>query len=315
MRSKRAAATYSGNSFLATCRRTTGWRDDLGWSNVQFGRISTSFIALAGLLGATACTKSSSDSPARDTVAARPAGADSGPAIDPRAVEIVNRMGDYLGTLTAYSIQTETTTDEVLEPGGPKIQFGSTGNVTVRRPDRLYAKIVNDTSEHEIFYDGKTLTLYGDKTKFYAIAPAPPTIHEMVNSVMDKYHLTLPVSDLLQSAAHKSLLQNATAGIVVGPSRIDGVETDHLAFHQNNLDWQLWVEKGDRPLPRKLLITTLDERGHPQHGTVLRWNLSPRINERMFSFIPPAGAERIVFAAADSGTAAPPPVAGDTSNQ
>jgi hypothetical protein len=39
---------------------------------------------------------------------------------------------------------------------------------------------------------------------------------------------------------------------------------DHLAFRQLDTDWQLWVEKGSRPLPRKIVITTRYEVGDPQ---------------------------------------------------
>ena len=75
--------------------------------------------------------------------------------------------------------------------------------------------------------------------------------------------------------------------------------SDHLAFHQQGVDWQLWVERGDRPLPRKLVITTLDEPSQPQHEAVLTWDLSPAIDDSLFAFVPPTGAGRIVLAETD----------------
>jgi len=58
----------------------------------------------------------------------------------------------------------------------------------------------------------------------------------------------------------------------------------------------VWIEKGDRPLPRKMVITTLDEPSQPQHTEVLTWDLSPTIDAATFAFTPPEGAQRIVIA-------------------
>jgi hypothetical protein len=93
------------------------------------------------------------------------------------------------------------------------------------------------------------------------------------------------------------LLTNVEAGVVIGTGRVAGIECEHLGFHQAGADWQLWIEKGDRPLPLKLVITTLDEPSQPQHAVVLTWNLSPTIGAAMFTFAPPEGSQRIVIAA------------------
>ena len=50
------------------------------------------------------------------------------------------------------------------------------------------------------------------------------------------------------------------AGVIVaehiGREVVDGIECEHLAFRDLNVDWQLSVEIGDRPIPRKYVITT-----------------------------------------------------------
>ena len=37
------------------------------------------------------------------------------------------------------------------------------------------------------------------------------------------------------------------------PATIDGVATDHYAFREADVDWEVWIQKGDQPLPRKLV--------------------------------------------------------------
>ena len=218
------------------------------------------------------------------------------PAIEPEAIATVKRMGEYLKTLTAYRVQAETTTDEVLV-AGPKVQYGGTIEAIVRVPDRLRLSAVReDKEEQQFFYDGKTLTVWLKERTSWAQAPMPATVGEMIAQVRAKYGIALPLDDLIRDALRGELLKDVTAGIVIGSGRIAGVECVHLGFHGNAIDWQLWVEKGGQPLPRKLVITTLGEPSQPQHTEVLTWDLSPKTDDALFTFTPPTGAQRIVIA-------------------
>ena len=87
-----------------------------------------------------------------------------------------------------------------------------------------------------------------------------------------------------------------TAAVAVGPSAVDGVTCEHYAFRQEGVDWQIWIQLGDFPLPHKLVITTLDDEARPQHTDTLTWNLAPSFNNEAFVFDPPQDAKRIVFA-------------------
>ena len=78
---------------------------------------------------------------------------------------------------------------------------------------------------------------------------------------------------------------------------VSGTTCEHYAFRQDDVDWQVWIQKGDYPLPRKLVITTTTEAGRPQHTATYTWNLAPSFNEASFTFVPPAGARKIVLSA------------------
>jgi hypothetical protein len=218
------------------------------------------------------------------------------PAIDPAAVAAVDRMGDYIKALKAFSIQAETSTDEVLM-AGPKVQYGGSVDLTYRFPDKMRMRVVrDDMDDQQFFYDGATLAFWVEAKKTYATAPLTGLLPDAIATVEQKYDVTFPLGDLLSLAARKELLKNVQAGIVVGTGRVNGVECDHLGFHQDGADWQLWIEKGDRPLPRKLVITTLTEPTQPQHEVEMTWNLSPPAGDTNFTFTPPEGAQRIVIA-------------------
>ena len=218
------------------------------------------------------------------------------PAIDPEAVATVKRMETFMQTLSAYSIHADTETDEVLL-AGPKVQFDGTIDGTLQLPNRLRLTIARDDKDtQEFFYDGSTLTVWIKDRNVWATAPVAPTVGEMLKTVRAKYDLSFPLDDLLRGATRGELMDGVTAAIVIGTSLVGGVECDHLGFHKEGVDAQLWIEKSDRPLPRKIVITTLTEPSQPQHSEVLTWDLTPKIDEAMFQFTPPAGAEKIVFA-------------------
>ena len=82
----------------------------------------------------------------------------------------------------------------------------------------------------------------------------------------------------------------------VGPSQIGGVTCGHYAFRQEGLDWQVWIQLGDYPLPRKLVLTTLTDEARPEYVATYTWNLAPSYNDEGFTFTPPAGAGRVVLA-------------------
>ena len=256
-----------------------------------------------GAVGANAQTPKTV-APAASPRASAPA---TPPAIEPAAALAVARMGEYIKSLPAFSIQAETSTDEVLV-AGPKVQYGGALNLTYGSPDRLWMRVVRDEEDdQQFFYDGSTLSLWIEAKKTWASSPASGTVADAIAMVEAKYDVSFPLGDLLSRAVRKDLLKNVEAGILVGSGRVGGVDCDHLGFHQAGADWQLWIEKGDRPLPRKLVITTLDEPTQPQHEIVMTWNLSPKLDTTRFTFVAPEGAERIVIA--ERSTAPKPAIA------
>lgn len=213
------------------------------------------------------------------------------PVIEPEAAAALKRASEFLQTLKAFSVRIDSTTDEVLEDG-LKVQLGSIADISVIRPNRLRVDVVADDRQRQFYYDGKTLTLYAKPLNYYASVKAPETIKEMLDFAETKYGLEWPLADLL---APESLARNVKSGMDLGKSRVAGVVCDHYVFRQDDIDWQIWIQEGKIPLPRKIVITTKGVEGAPQHASVLSWNLSPRLRESAFRFAAPKSAQKIVF--------------------
>ncbi len=87
-------------------------------------------------------------------------------------------------------------------------------------------------------------------------------------------------------------------GVVIGDSTVGEVHCEHIAFRGKKADLQLWIEKGERPLPFRVVITYKNEPGSPQFWALfLNWDLDPEISEDLFKFTPSDDAERLPFAA------------------
>lgn len=248
-----------------------------------------------------AVTGASTSSPAASTAGpAYPKAAASSEApptsatIDPEATAALVRMGGYLRTLKDINLRARITQEEVMMDG-QKTQRVSDVEVTARRPNRLRATVRNDRQPRNFYYDGKTFTLFAPSNGFYAQAEAPATIGELSDRLEEKFNIQLPLVDLFRWGTDDANLAALTSAIVLTPNKIDGVTVDHYAFRQNGADWQLWVQEGEHPLPRKLVITTTSDEARPQYTAEWTWNLSPSINEREFTFSPPKGAKKITF--------------------
>ena len=227
--------------------------------------------------------------------AAWSAAAGAAPGVDAAADRILRQMSDYLATAVEFSFHADVTYDEALA-SGEEIEYGATADVSVRRPDRFHVEYRGDEGRRRVFFDGRTLTLYYPGVNVYAVTEVPPEIDGAVDLVFEKYGFSVPIADLVYSDPYSALTGGVETGFVVGLHPVDGVPCHHLAFSQEAVDWQIWIEDGPRPVPRKLVIIQKDEPGSPRYtATLSDWDFQPRLSDHYFEFHPPVGADETEF--------------------
>jgi hypothetical protein len=214
--------------------------------------------------------------------------------VDPDAIDAVKKMAAYLHTLKSYQVIDDVTQDDVLEDG-LIVQSTSKVDYLLARPDRMRIEVTSDERQRLYLYDGKNFTVFARLVNYYATVPAPPTIGELLDKVTDKYDIELPLYDLYNWGGKDEDINKIKTAIDIGPSSVGGVTCEHYAFHQEGVDWQIWIQLGEFPLPRKLVITTLTDDSRPQHSDTLTWNLAPSFNDGAFAFDPPPDAKRVVL--------------------
>ena len=234
-------------------------------------------------------------------VASAAKSADQTPAIESEAGQILRQMSDYLGSLEQFTFRAENTIDSVTG-SGQKLQSSAHVDIAIQRPDRFRVTRKADIVDQAFYFDGRTLTLYGKQVNYYANMRVSKTvdIDTALDLAREEVGVIVPASDLVYQDAYRELMEDVESGMVVGSSTVGGVEVHHLAFRGSEVDWQIWVEKGDRPLPRKYLITSKWIAGAPQFTAVFSdWDFDPRLSELLFTFTPPAGASKIEFVKMD----------------
>jgi hypothetical protein len=220
------------------------------------------------------------------------------PSVDAGAIKALNSMAVYLRNLKSYEVESVATTDEVLDIG-QTVQYASTITFLVQMPNKLMADQTSDRAERRYVYDGKTFTLWARRIGYYATVAAPPTVPQLDDMLQDTYGIELPLADLFRFGLPRWNAADIKSAIDLGPAEVGGATCEHYALRQDDVDWQIWIQKGDHPLPRKLAITTTTNPARPQHSAVFTWNLAPSFNDAAFTFVPPAGVKKIVLAPVD----------------
>ena len=219
---------------------------------------------------------------------------DKGTPPDPN--KIVAEMCAYLTSLNAFSYRADVTDDQVYT-GGKKLQFGFTTETFVQRPDKLRVNAAGDLFDKAFIFDGKTLTLFDADQKVYASTPVTGDIEEALAKASRDLRFRLPLGDLNSPKLCEHMGKGQGHALYVGPSKVGGVATEHLAFDRPDMQYQLWVTTGDKPLPMKILVNQKNLPASPQWTATLHdWNTSHKLKPEVFVFTAPPGAQQIAFA-------------------
>jgi hypothetical protein len=226
--------------------------------------------------------------PACDAAAQQPT-----PALDP--VAITRQMCDYLKSLKQFSFRTEVTYDQVYE-GGKPLQYGLDMQTYVKRPDRLRVSADGDLENKEFFLNGKTITLYDKPKKVYATMEVPPNIEGALDKAHKEFGLRVATTDLASPLLWEHVSKGLENPVYAGLHKVRGILCHHVAFDKDDVYFQVWIDAGDKPLPRKIIFTKKKVEGFLRWtGYVSDWKTSIALDDGLFSFLVPLDAQEIRF--------------------
>jgi hypothetical protein len=248
---------------------------------------------------AAAPAAEAASAPAAEAASAPAAEPASAPAAEPPAapespaLARVREATQHLESLAVFRVDAITVFDAVQEDGR-KLQFSDRRVVTVRRPDRARVTFVDDFGEtYDVYYDGEKLTRYDRDENVYGQLEVPDTLDDMLDYLELELGAALPLADLFYSDL-SPLGAAATESTVVGVSYAAGVYCDHLAFRNEDIDWQVWVEQGETPWIRKIVIDYKQAPSRPHFAAFFTsWDAKPEAGDALFSFVAPPAAEKV----------------------
>lgn len=240
-------------------------------------------VAVAPAVGQQAATRPAAPVPAAEA-----------PKVDPATVRALAEMSAYLQSLKSFELTSRTSLDLVTFDD-QKIQLDGTATYKVRKPDAFVIDVVSDDWNRRYIYRGQEFTQYAPKLGYFSTWQAPATIKETIADAEDRFGISLPLDDLFRWAepegARADMLESA---YMVGAETIEGVKTRHYAMREGLIDWQVWIEQGAKPLPRKVIIIDRSDPAHPAYIARLTWKLNPRLTDRDFAaYMPGKDAKRI----------------------
>jgi hypothetical protein len=108
-----------------------------------------------------------------------------------------------------------------------------------------------------------------------------------------RVRMASPRSELFLWGTPAAPLDKIQSAMNAGQDFVGNDLCDHYAFRQGNFDWQIWIQTGSQPLPRKIVITNRADEARPQSVSLIDWTLKPTFKESAFAFVPPKGATKV----------------------
>jgi hypothetical protein len=221
--------------------------------------------------------------------------ASSASQVDPDAIAALDKMGTELRSHNTFDMKADVTKEDVLDDG-QKLMYAGTVQIQARRPDRFRISVNSDIKNREIYYNGKTVTVFSPRQGYYASFDGGPTINDTLKIAEEKYGVELPLSDLFRWGTDPSMKSRIKSAFLVRPAHINGQLCNHYAFRGERADFQIWIQQNGPALPCKLVITNRNDPSMPQYTSVMHWSFPTTIADNTFAFTPPSTARRIQMA-------------------
>ena len=220
------------------------------------------------------------------------------PLVDPDAMVILQRAAQHMADAERFSVTIRNGYDAV-QANGQKIEFGDRRQVLVNRPNQLRVDVErSDGKQSTVVFDGKNLTAYDHANNVYARSAISGDVDAAIKHFVRDLRMRMPLAMLLVREFPADLKRRVQQLDYVEETAGSGVPSDHLAGRGADVDFQMWIARGEEPLIQRVVITYKLEEGAPQFWAEFSdWNFSPTVPEGKFEFQPPKDAQRIEFLA------------------
>ena len=189
-------------------------------------------------------------------------------AIDPEAAKIIKKFSEVQKRDGYFKFKVYDTSEDMTD-SGEMIQYAHVRTAVLKRPDRLWLETRGDQANTMLWYDGALFTLLDRDKKVYVQLKALPTLDATIDMVYDRYGISTPLADMLSGDIYAVLMDAVITCRYLGIGLVGERKCHHIAATQKDIDWQVWIDEGDSPQMRKMVITYKQLDGSPRYSMML----------------------------------------------
>lgn len=208
------------------------------------------------------------------------------PSLDPVAMAKLKAFSDFMGGLKLFTFKAVGSFDE-SEPSGVNIKRFLTVEAAVQRPDRLVLQFTfDDGTVRKAWYKDAEITFASITDGTYSRMPAPETLDELFVYVERKLGFSPPLADFLVSDIYDAHAKDLLSAVYLGEKVVNDHRLDHISFESQGADWQIWLDAGASPFPRRVQMEFLRAQAPVQYSIhFLEWNRKVVSTDMMFDFV------------------------------
>jgi hypothetical protein len=188
---------------------------------------------------------------------------------------------------------------DAIQADGQRIEFGERRQILMQRPDKLRVETERSDGERGgVVFDGRWITAFNASENVYARVEKAGSLDQALVYMVRDLRATLPLARMFTTGFPVDLDKRATSVSFVEECSLFDVPTEHIAVKTAEVDLQIWIARGAEPLPRRVVVTYKHFPGEPQFRAEFSdWSVAAKMDAAAFAFVPPPGAERIMYLA------------------
>ena len=216
--------------------------------------------------------------------------------IDPQAMGLILRAAQVLADQNAMSFNWFVSYDEVIDDR-EKITLMRSGSNLLVRDKGFFSSAEGENGLREWYYDGSQVTYAAPLEKYYASSEFMNGFDALVDAAREDVGSEIPLYSIMQRGLPERLEKGLKAAAYLGTTKVADQEVYHLAFSDDEEDWQVWISTDEEmPVPVVIVGTEPKKTGWPQYRAYLTdWSFDPEYDEAQFKYVPAEDDVKITF--------------------
>ena len=221
---------------------------------------------------------------------------------DPK--KILRDMSDFLASHDQFTSHIKSVMS--IEAQGMNTKMTSDCEFSIARPTKLAMHVKSDANRFDIVCNEKNSFANLPPIGSYMIKDPLDDVDEILQTEIGQIFQALGPAGQFMPVGRKGyydrLMQGVTQTKYQGEDTLNDVDCHHCAFEQEDVSWEIWIRKGDQPVPMKVRFDLSKQmQNNPMmanakmdfYTLMSDWNFAPKFKDDEFDFTPPEDAKRV----------------------